>query len=206
MPKSRNVKGQIVQNYVENIKKSKAMYFVAPRGIKVNDINSFKMNLGNSDASYSVVKNTLFIKAVKDSAMNIETSTGVFDNGEHGVIFAYNDVVAPARIMKEFADTQAKNSFNAVAGYYEGKFIDASLVNEMANLPDYNTMIARTLATMNEVTASFVRVLQAIADKDGSATTEASAEEASVAVVETSEEVSNVEESAVVADETNSAE
>lgn len=175
MAKTRSQKQTEVAGYVERIKKSQAMYFVQPKGIPAPMSAALKMKLSDDDASFNVVKNTLFIKAIEAANLNISNFEDSFSNGEKAVLFANGDVVKPMKTLKEFIGAN-KDKVEIIAGYYSGKFITKSSVMEIADLPDYNTMMARTLATFNGVTTNFVRasannierllnVLNAIAEK-----------------------------------------
>jgi len=157
MAKTRTQKQGEVASYVEKIQKSQAMYFVKPKGIPAPMSSDLKMKLVEDEATLNVVKNTLFIKAIESANLNIKDFTDSFSDGERAVLFANGDVVKPMKTLKEFIAAN-KDKVEIIAGYYSGKFISKSSVLEIADLPDYSSMMAKTLATLNGVTTNFVRV------------------------------------------------
>jgi len=175
MAKTRNQKQTEVAKYVEKIKNSNAMYFVKPISIPAPLSSALKMKLTEDDATFNVVKNTLFIKAIEKADLNIKDFADSFSDGERAVLFANADVVKPMKSLTDFI-TANKDKVEILSGYYSGKFIGKESVMEIANLPDFNTMMAKTLATFNGVSTNFVRasannierlmnVLNAIAEK-----------------------------------------
>jgi ribosomal protein L10 len=156
MAKTRTQKQEEITKYVAKIKGSQAMYFLKPIGMTAPQSSSLKMKLASDTASFNVVKNTLFIRAIGEADINISDFQDSFSDGERAVLFANDDVVKPMKTLLEFITTN-KDKVEIVAGYYSGKFIKKEAVMEIANLPDYNTMMAKTLATFNGVATNFVR-------------------------------------------------
>lgn len=156
MAKNRTQKKTEIDSYVAKIQAANAMYFVKPIALSATQSSKLKMGLIDSNATFNVVKNTLFLNAIKTSGMSINDIKDVFVSGEHAVLFANGDVTAPAKYLKQFI-LEEKDKVEVLSGYFAGKFISKADVQEMADLPDFNTMMARTLATMNGVTTNFVR-------------------------------------------------
>lgn len=160
----KDKKKLLVSKYVDRINSAKAMYFVKPIGLSSNQASSIKLSLSDENATFSVVKNSLFIKAMKDANINMNSATDSFSKFEHAVLFANGETTSPAKIIKKFVDTN-KGKMEILAGYYEGSFVSADIVKYIADLPDKNTMIAITLGTFNAPVAAFARALKAIAEK-----------------------------------------
>ena len=77
------------------------------------------------------------------------------------------DANAAAKTLFEFAkETPALVVKGAVV---DGEFYDAAKIEAFSKLPGKKELIAMFMSTVNATTAKFVRTLQAIVDKEGSA-------------------------------------
>ena len=77
----------------------------------------------------------------------------------------YRDAVAPAKILKEYADKI--ETFEIRVGFLEGKVIDAATVNELADIPSKEILLSRFLGSIQSPISGFARAIQAIIDKQG---------------------------------------
>ena len=95
---------------------------------------------------YSVVKNTLTRFAAKDAGLE---GLDEILNGTTALAVSYDDPVAPAKILNEYA---AKHeNFKIKMGFVEGKVITPAEVKDLADLPSREVLIATVLGTMNVV-------------------------------------------------------
>jgi len=164
-------KKQIVAELAEQIKNSPAGVLVNYQGITVTDDTKMRRALREAGVRYTVMKNSLTGRALE--------RVGYGDLKEHlvgmtAIAIAGNDPVAPAKIIKEYADKI--KSFRILAGYLEGKTIDADTVISLANTPSREVLIAKFLGSIQSPLYSLAYVLQAIVDKNGD--TEAAASNA----------------------------
>ncbi len=173
MPSSKILeqKKQIVAELAEQIKNSPAGVLVNYQGITVTDDTKMRRALREAGVRYTVMKNSLTGRALE--------RVGYGDLKEHlvgmtAIAIAGNDPVAPAKIIKEYADKI--KSFRILAGYLEGKTIDADTVISLANTPSREVLIAKFLGSIQSPLYSLAYVLQAIVDKNGD--TEAAASNA----------------------------
>ena len=94
---------------------------------------------------------------------------------------SFDDPIAPAKILKEYADKI--ETFEIRGGLLDGAVVNADTVNELADIPNKETLIAKFLGSIQSPLYKFAYVLQAIVDKEneGEAPAEAPAEEAPAA-------------------------
>ena len=115
-------KKAVVASLVEKIKNSPAGVLVDYKGINVEDDTKLRKQLREAGVEYAVIKNTLIRFAAKELGFD-------WDENLHGTtalaISTTDDVVAPAKILADFAKTH--ENFNLKAGYLEGKVIGESL-------------------------------------------------------------------------------
>lgn len=153
-------KKQIVADLTERLKKSIAGVIVNYSGITVEDDTAMRAELRKSGVEYTVIKNTLTKRACDDVGYSaLATSL----EGMTAVATSENDPVAVAKILKKYADKI--ESFEIKAGFVDGSILDAAGVNELAELPSKEALIAKVLGSLQSSLYGLAYVLQAYVDK-----------------------------------------
>ena len=153
-------KKQIVADLTERLKKSIAGVIVNYSGITVEDDTAMRAELRKSGVEYTVIKNTLTKRACDDVGYSaLATSL----EGMTAVATSENDPVAAAKILKKYADKI--ESFEIKAGFVDGSILDAAGVNELAELPCKEALIAKVLGSLQSSLYGLAYVLQAYVDK-----------------------------------------
>ena len=124
------------------------------KGLDVTSINDLRRKLREANIEYQVVKNTLLVRAAEDTEVAL-----IKDHfkGPSAVAISYDDPVAPAKVLTQFAKDNDKLEIKV--GVLNGKVLDAQAIKALALLPSREVMLALLLATLNAVPSSFVRVL-----------------------------------------------
>ncbi len=155
MSRTRTQKTEMIKNYEEKIKASKAIYIVEPKGVDANETVDMKKELFDLDASYNVIKNTLFKLAMEKSSMPVPE--GIEENPK-AVVFAGEKTSEAAKVIANFIKKK-KNKMEIVVGLLDGNIITREQVQELADLPSREEMLAKTIATMQAPVSGFVNVL-----------------------------------------------
>jgi large subunit ribosomal protein L10 len=164
-------KKQVVADLAEQIKASAAGVVVNYQGITVEKDTALRKALREAGVKYVVMKNTLTGRACEMCGYG---DIKQYLNGMTAIaISTPEDPIAPAKILKEYASKI--ESFEILAGYCDGEVMDAAGVNELADIPSKDVLIAKFLGSIKSPIYNFAYALQAIIDKDGEA---APAEEA----------------------------
>ena len=164
-------KKQVVADLAEQIKASAAGVVVNYQGITVENDTALRKALREAGVKYVVMKNTLTGRACEMCGYG---DIKQYLNGMTAIaISTPEDPIAPAKILKEYASKI--ESFEILAGYCDGEVMDAAGVNELADIPSKDVLIAKFLGSIKSPIYNFAYALQAIIDKDGEA---APAEEA----------------------------
>ena len=153
-------KQKAVAELAEQIKNSVSGVLVNYQGITVEDDTAMRKALREAGVRYTVVKNTLTGRACEMVGYG---DMKQYLNGMTAIAISENDAVAPAKILKKYADKV--ESFNILAGYLDGAVIDAATVNEVAEIPSKETLIAKFLGSIQSPLYGLAHALQAIADK-----------------------------------------
>lgn len=160
MSKTKTQKNEEITRYKESITNAKAIYFVKPTKLVANDSAKLKLLLSKSKSKFNVVKNTLFTRAMSEILPEIKLGDKLFKAGEHAVIFANDDITASAKILNEFAKESKK--LEILSGIYGKKMINKESILEIATLPTYEVMLAKTLGTFMAPVTAFVRLNNSI--------------------------------------------
>ncbi|MDR1941263.1 MAG: 50S ribosomal protein L10 [Endomicrobium sp.] len=153
MPNLKNQQG--VKNLAEKFKSMKGLILTQYHGLNVEEISELRSKLRPLNSEYVVVKNTLSEIALKEAGIE----AGDNFNGPTALVIENGDIVSPAKIVFEFSKTHAK--LQVKAGYIEGKFVGASVVEQLSALPSKEVLIAKMLGSMNSPITGFVNVLAA---------------------------------------------
>ncbi len=147
-------KQQIAEDLHDKFAKSAIVVLTDYKGLDVAAINDLRRKLRESDIEYQVVKNTLLARAAEDTEVAL-----IKDHfkGPSAVAISYDDPVAPAKVLTQFAKDNGKLEIKV--GVLNGKVLDAQAIKALALLPSREVMLAQLLATLNAVPTSFVRVL-----------------------------------------------
>ncbi len=157
-------KQQIVADLAESIKNSTAGVLVNYQGITVDNDTKMRKALREAGVKYVVMKNTLTCRACD---MNGLGEMKPFLNGMTALAIGADDPVAPAKIIKEYADKI--ESFNILAGYLDGAVIDVKTVESLADIPSREVLIAKFLGSIRSPLYGLAYALQAVVDKNGEA-------------------------------------
>jgi len=155
-------KKQVVLELTESLK-SQAGVFVDYKGIKVTEDTELRVKMREANVDYTVIKNRLMKLAIKNVGFDELDSILV---GTTSLAISKDDPIAPARIIKEYAD-KLPNYFNIKAGFMDGKILSSEEVNAIASIPALPILQAQFLGTLLAPIATLAVVLKAAAEKGG---------------------------------------
>ena len=157
-------KQAVVAELVEKIKNSPSGVVVNYQGITVENDTKMRKALREAGVSYTVMKNTLTGRACEEAGLG---DMKQYLSGMTAIAIADNDPVAPAKVLKEYAEKI--ESFEILAGYLDGKVVDKEAVNYLADIPSKEVLIAKFLGSIKSPLYGLAYALQAVVDKDGEA-------------------------------------
>lgn len=149
------VKSDLVEEIKEKIEKAQSVVLVDYRGLDVAQLTELRSQYRTAGVEYKVYKNTMMRLAFKDSGLE---EFNEFLKGPSAIAFGYEDPVSAAKITAKFAKTN--NKLEIKAGIVDGKLIDVEGVNNLAELPSREVLIAQALGGLNAPIQGFANVLQ----------------------------------------------
>jgi large subunit ribosomal protein L10 len=140
---ARAVKEATVAELTERFQNSSGAVLTEYRGLTVAQVKELRQALG-SDASFSVVKNTLTKIAAKDAGI-----TGDFTQllaGPSAIAFVDGDVVQAAKGLREFA--KANPLLVIKGGVLDGRMLTPDEISKLADLESRDVLLAKLAGAM----------------------------------------------------------
>ena len=133
----REDKEKLVASLRERFARQRVSLFADIRGISVAKLSAFRRELAHIGAGVKGTKKTLLKRALQAAGISVEPREL---EGELGVIFGYEDLVAPAKLAAKFA--RENDTFKVRKGLLEGKILELAEVQTLATLPSRDTLLA----------------------------------------------------------------
>jgi large subunit ribosomal protein L10 len=164
-------KKQFVQELKQRLDKACVAILTDYKGLDVQAITELRAKFREANVEYQVIKNTMLRLASEGTG--VEAIKDHF-KGPSAIALSYDDPVAPAKILTEFAKNNDKLEIKI--GVMDGKVMDLSAIKALSDLPSREQLLATLLSAMNgvpralvtalsDVPRRMVNVLQAIKDQ-----------------------------------------
>lgn len=153
-------KKQLVEEIADKFRASQSTVLVDYRGLDVAAVTELRKQLREAGIDYRVYKNTMTQRAVEAAELSELSDVLV---GPTAIAFSNDDVVAPARIINDFA--KKHDALEIKGGVIEGNVATLEQVQELADLPDYDGMIAMLLSVLQAPVRNLAYATKAIADQ-----------------------------------------
>lgn len=147
-------------------------------GLTVEDMTNLRAQLRKQGSEMKVIKNNLFLRALKESTLHKDKSIDFGDiyKGPLAAIFSMEELPAVAKVCKDFA--KDKKDLDVKTGYFDGQVLDKKGVESIAGLPSKQELLAQIArglnapstqiaSGMNQIIASLARGIKAIGEKNG---------------------------------------
>ena len=83
--------------------------------------------------------------------------------GPNAIAFSKDDVIAPARILNNFA--KQNEALEIKGGVIEGKVASLDQIKELADLPNYEGMVSMLLSVLQAPIRNMAYVVKSVADQ-----------------------------------------
>ncbi len=153
----RTTKESFVSDLRDRINKAPVVYLTDFTGLDVKAMTALRRSVKAAGAEYIVVKNRLAIRAFAQTELpDISESL----QGPTGVILGYEDAVAPAKALSDFAkDHDEKPVFKL--GIMDNKILQAEQVEAIAKLPSRDVLYSMLAGVLEAPMAALASVLEA---------------------------------------------
>jgi len=160
-------KKEVVSSIVETFKSSAAGVLIDYRGLNVAEDTELRNKFREAGVTYTVIKNTLTRFAAKE--VGFDELDGIL-HGPTSLATSESDVIAPAKIIAEFAKDHPVVEIKA--GFVEGKIVSIDEVKALAAIPGKEVLLAKMLGSLMGPLTGLAVALNAVVEKDGTPSAE----------------------------------
>lgn len=137
----------------EQLAGARVTVFTEFRGLDVHDLAELRAKLRAEGVEYKIVKNTLTKLAAHE--LSIE-DLDPYLQGPTAIAIGYDDEVAPARLLAEYA--RGHEELKMKCGMLGGEVLGADRVKALAKVPSKEVLIAKLLGSLQSPIAGLARV------------------------------------------------
>lgn len=154
-------KQQLVNEIVQKLRDSKTTIVTDYRGLNVAEVTELRKTLRDAGIEYKVLKNTMVRRATAETEL---TELDEFLAGPTAIAFGYDDVVAPAKIIADFA--KKHDALEIKVGVLEGNVVSVDEVKALAALPSREGLLSMLLSVLQAPMRNMALAVKAVADKN----------------------------------------
>lgn len=160
MSKVLEAKQTVVTEIADKMKASASMVVVDYRGLNVAQATDLRKQLREAGVEFKVYKNSMVRRAAEASGLE-----GLNEHltGPNAIAFSTEDVIAPARIINNFAKTN--EALEIKAGVIEGAIASVEEVKALATLPSREGLLSMLLSVLQAPMRNFALATKAVADQ-----------------------------------------
>ncbi|MFA5359103.1 MAG: 50S ribosomal protein L10 [Patescibacteria group bacterium] len=155
MPKTRQQKQEIIQDFADKASKIKSVVFFSFAGLKVSAVNKLRSECRKNGLDYMVVKRTLLKRSLDEAKIDIDLSQLP---GSMAMAISYDDDVAPARTVCTFA--KDNEVLKVLGGLLENKVIASEMVKSLSMLPTREELLSKLVGSIAAPMSGLLNVLQ----------------------------------------------
>ena len=153
-------KQAMVETITEKLQASKSTIIVDYRGLNVEQVTKLRTQLREAGIELKVYKNALTRRAADAAGLGDLKEYFV---GPVAVAFSNEDVVAPAKILNEFA--KGNEALELKAGVIEGNIATLAEVQALADLPSREGLLSMLLSVLQAPIRNLALATKAVADQ-----------------------------------------
>ncbi|MBO8165256.1 MAG: 50S ribosomal protein L10 [Brevibacillus sp.] len=156
----REEKVKTVEAIATKLRESQTTVVADYRGLTVAQVTELRQQLREAGVEFKVYKNTLARLATAKEGL---TELDQYLLGPNAIAFSKDDVVAPAKILVEFA--KKNEQLEIKGGIIEGKVVGPAEIKALASLPSREGLLSMLLSVLQAPMRNFALAVKAVADK-----------------------------------------
>ncbi|MFC0274125.1 50S ribosomal protein L10 [Metabacillus herbersteinensis] len=153
-------KKQVVEEISTKFRDSKSTIIVDYRGLKVAELTELRKSLRDAGIEFKVYKNTMTRRAAEQAELS-----GLDEalTGPNAIAFSNDDVVAPAKILNDFA--KKHEALEIKAGVVEGNVATVEEIKALAELPSREGLLSMLLSVLQAPIRNLALATKAVAEQ-----------------------------------------
>jgi len=153
---NKEEKQQTVDSLSEQFRSIDSAFLINYRGLKVVDATEMRRKIREIKGSYVVVKNTLALRAAKQTKME---QLEPFFQGPTAIAYHPKDVVGLAKLLTEIG--KGNPNFEFKAALVEGKVVSLNEIQAIASMPSREVMLSKLIFLLKAPLQKLTTVLKA---------------------------------------------
>ncbi|MDR6555325.1 50S ribosomal protein L10 [Paenibacillus qinlingensis] len=149
-----------VAEVTEKFKASASTIIADYRGLNVAQVTQLRKSLREAGIEFVVLKNSLARRASANAELS---ALDEYLTGPTAIAFSKDDLVAPAKILTEFAKKNDKLSVKG--GVVEGRVVGYDQIKALAELPSRDGLLSMLLSVLQAPVRNFALAVKAVAEK-----------------------------------------
>jgi large subunit ribosomal protein L10 len=141
---SRERKEELVEQYVELLNQSRAMFLAEYSGVTVSQLEKLRSDVRNADGAFHITKNSLLVLALEQSGQTVPEELLL---GQTAAGFALGELPTMAKTLVDFADNV--EMFSLKGGLMDGSLLTPDAIEAMAKLPSLDELRAQIIGLIN---------------------------------------------------------
>jgi large subunit ribosomal protein L10 len=154
------LKQQIVSEISDKLKNSVSTVVVDYRGLSVAEVTELRKQLREAGVEFKVYKNSMTRRAAEANGL---ADLNAALTGPNAIAFSTEDVVAPAKILNDFA--KKHEALELKAGVIEGNVATADEIKALADLPSREGLLSMLLSVLQAPIRNLALVTKAVAEQ-----------------------------------------
>ncbi|WP_433747610.1 50S ribosomal protein L10 [Paenibacillus amylolyticus] len=154
-------KQESVDAVTAKLRESVTTVVVDYRGLNVAQVTELRKQLREAGIEFQVLKNSLLRRAAAAAEL---TELDSVLTGPTAIAFSVDDVVAPAKILNDFA--KKNDALELKGAVVEGRVIGVDEVKALAELPSRDGLLSMLLSVLQAPVRNFALAVKAVAEKE----------------------------------------
>ncbi|NOV00514.1 50S ribosomal protein L10 [Paenibacillus planticolens] len=149
-----------VAEVTEKFKASASTIIADYRGLNVAQVTQLRKTLREAGIEFVVLKNSLARRASANAELS---ALDEYLTGPTAIAFSKDDLVAPAKILTEFA--KKNDQLSVKGGVVEGRVVGYDQIKALAELPSRDGLLSMLLSVLQAPVRNFALAVKAVAEK-----------------------------------------
>ncbi len=150
-----------VAEVTEKLQNSSCTIVADYRGLTVAEVTELRKKLREAGVEFKVIKNTITRRATAQAEL---TDLDAHLVGPTAIIFSKDDIIAPAKIVADFARTN--NNLEVKAGVVEGRVVGQDQIKALAEMPSREGLLSMLLSVLQAPMRNFALAVKAVSEKE----------------------------------------
>ena len=152
-------KAELVDVYAQKMTEAASIVVADSRGLSVDHDTQLRKQLREAGVEFKVVKNSVLRRAAEKAGLEELASVFV---GPSAVAFSNEDVIAPAKILNDFAKNA--EALEIKGGAIEGAVASKEEILALATLPNREGLLSMLLSVLQAPVRNVALAVKAVAD------------------------------------------